>query len=244
MFNVASYTVDRPVAEGRGAKVAIECGDEVATYQDLQEQTNRVGNLLRRLGVDLEQRVLLALLDSPEFLYCFFGAIKIGAVAVPVNPLLRAQDYEYLLNDTRARVAVFSEAALPEIGKLSRDRLRFLQEIVLVGSTKTQFLSLSQLMIAASPELNPAPTSKDDVAFWLYSSGSTGPPKGCVHLHHDMVVCSETYAKGILGVTAQDRFFSVAKLFFAYGLGNGCYFPLSVGATSILLPGSPSPPNI
>src|SRR5579862_8669952 len=117
IFNVASYTVDHPVAEGRGAKVAIECGHETVTYQDLQEQTNRAGNVLRGLGIDLEQRILLALLDGPEFLYCFFGAIKIGAVAVPVNPLLPARDYEYLLNDTRARVAVISADSLPEMQK-------------------------------------------------------------------------------------------------------------------------------
>ena len=244
IFNVASRMVDQNVAEGRGAKVAIECGDKVVTYQDLLERTNRVGNLLRGLGVDLEQRVLLALLDSPEFLYCFFGAIKIGAVAVPVNPSLRAQDYEYLLNDTRARVAVIGEASLPEIQKLSRDRLRHLESIVLAGNTQTQFLNLSELMEAASPELNAEPTSKDDVAFWLYSSGSTGPPKGCEHLHHDMVVCAETYAKSILQMNERDRCYSVARLFFAYGLGNAGYFPLYCGATTILSPAQPIPSRI
>jgi benzoate-CoA ligase family protein len=244
IFNVASYTVDRPVAEGQGAKVAIECGDDIVTYHDLQERTNRAGNLLRGLGIDLEQRVLLALLDTPEFLYCFLGAIKIGAVAVPVNPQLRAHDYEYLLNDTRARVAVVSEASLPEIQKLSRDRLRYLEQIVLVGNSEASFLKLGELMKAASPDLSAEPTSKDDTAFWLYSSGSTGPPKGCVHLHHDMVVCSETYAKGILRMNEDDRCYSVARLFFAYGLGNTGYFPLHCGATTILSPERPTPARI
>ncbi len=243
IFNVASIMVDRHVAEGRGAKVAIECGDEEVTYRDLLENTNRVGNLLRQLGVDLEQRVLLALLDSPEFLYCFFGAIKIGAVAVPVNPWLRAHDYEYLLNDTRARVAVVSESVLPEIQKLARDRVRCLKEIVVVGKN-VALANLIDLMKAASPDLRAEPTSKDDMAFWLYSSGSTGAPKGCVHLHHDMVVSSEAYAKGILRMNESDRCYSVARLFFAYGLGNAGYFPLYCGATTILSPARPTPSGI
>jgi benzoate-CoA ligase family protein len=243
-FNVASVMVDRHVVEGRGAKVAIECGDDKVTYRDLLENTNRVGNLLRQQGVDLEQRILLALLDGPEFLYCFFGAIKIGAVAVPVNPWLRAQDYEYLLNDTRARVAVVSEACLPEFQKVSRDRVRSLKKIIIAGKMNTPFANISELMKAASPKLHTEPTSKDDMAFWLYSSGSTGAPKGCVHLHHDMVVSSEAYAKGILRMNESDRCYSVARLFFAYGLGNAGYFPLYCGATTILSPARPTPVSI
>ncbi len=244
IFNVASVMVDRHVAEGRGAQTAIECGDEKVSYRDLLENTNRVGNVLRRLGVDLEQRVLLALLDSPEFLYCFLGAIKIGAVAVPVNPWLRAQEYEYLLNDTRARVAIVSETTLPEIQQLSRDRLRYLREVVLVGNKNTKFGNLSELMNVERSELQIEPTGKDDMAFWLYSSGSTGAPKGCVHLHHDMVVSSEAYAKGILRMTESDRCYSVARLFFAYGLGNAGYFPLYCGATTILSPARPTPVSV
>lgn len=243
-FNVASMMVDRHVIEGRGARIAIECGDQRVSYRNLLENTNRVGNLLRRLGVDLEQRVLLAILDSPEFLYCFFGTIKSGAVAVPVNPWLRAQDYEYLLNDTRARVAVVSEDTLSEIQKLSRDRVRHLREIVVVGKAASRVANLNELMEASPAELQAEPTSKDDMAFWLYSSGSTGAPKGCVHLHHDMVVCSEAYAKGILRMTESDRCYSVARLFFAYGLGNAGYFPLYCGATTILSPARPTPTGI
>lgn len=129
-FNVATHFVDRNVQEGRGAKVAIECGDERITYQQLLENTNRVGNVLLALGVRPEERVLLLLLDTPEFLYAFFGAIKIGAVAVPVNTQAKPQDYEYIFNDCRARVAMVSEALLPHLQNIPREKLRYLQEIV------------------------------------------------------------------------------------------------------------------
>lgn len=243
-FNVAGTMVDRHAREGRSDRIAIECGEERITYRELLERTNRVGNVLRGLGIRREQRVLLAMVDCPEFLYCFFGAIKIGAVAVPVNPWLRADEYEYLLTDTTAQVAIISEAALPEIQKLPRDRLSDLKVIVLAGRSDAEFTSLSELMKTASAELDPAPTRRDDPAFWLYSSGSTGAPKGCVHLHRDMVVCSEAYAKGILHMNESDRCYSVARLFFAYGLGNAGYFPLYCGATTILSPGRPTPSGI
>ncbi|HEV2729760.1 MAG TPA: AMP-binding protein, partial [Terriglobales bacterium] len=197
-FNVATYFVDRNVREGRATRIAIECGDERISYQQLLERTNRAGNVLRRLGVRPEERVLLLLLDTPEFLYCFFGAIKIGAVAVPANTLLRPDEYEYILNDSQAGVVLVSEALLPQLESIPRKRLRYLRETVVVGAPDQNRLCLAGLMETASPELEPEPTSKDDVAFWLYSSGSTGVPKGCLHLHHDMVVCSELYAKNIL----------------------------------------------
>jgi len=248
-FNVATHFVDRNVQEGRGAKVAIECGDERVTYQELLENTNRAGNSLLALGVRPEERVLLLLLDTPEFLYSFFGAIKIGAVAVPVNTQARPHDYEYILNDCRARVALVSEALLPHIESIPKERLRYLQEIVVVGeraenSETRNYHSLRKLMETASRRLEAASTSKDEPAFWLYSSGSTGASKGCVHLHHDMVVCCELYAKGILNMNEGDRCFSVARLFFAYGLGNAGYFPLGCGATTILDPARPVPSSI
>ncbi len=243
-FNVATYFVDRNVLEGRGQRIAIECGDQQVSYQQLLQKTNQVGNALRDLDVRPEERVLLVLEDIPEFLYCFFGTIKIGAVAVPTNPLLSAPDYEYLLNDTRARVAFVSDALLPQLRLIPRARLRYLRKMVVVGKADEECLGFRELVANSSPELAAAPTSKDDAAFWLYSSGSTGFPKGCVHLHHDMVVCSELYAKGILGMDEQDRCYSVARLFFAYGLGNAGYFPLAFGATSILSPDRPTPEGI
>jgi benzoate-CoA ligase len=134
---------------------------------------------------------------------------------------------------------------LPLLGEIPRKELQFLERIVVVGDqAPAGEITFVELVHRASAELDPAPTRKDDAAFWLYSSGSTGPPKACVHLQHDMVVSAERYAKAILNIAESDRFFSVAKLFFAYGLGNGLYFPLAVGATSILLPGPPRPQSI
>ncbi len=243
-FNVATHFVDRHLREGRDHKVAFECGDERVTYQQLFDRVNRLGNALKKLGVRGEERVALLLLDTPEFAYCFFGAIKIGSVPVPMNTMLAPPEYEYMLNDSRARVVIVSESLLPRLQAIPKGGLSYLEKIIVFGKSPGSADSLQNLLDESSPELEALPTSKDDAAFWLYSSGSTGFPKGCVHLHHDMVVSAEQYAKAVLGITENDRLFSVAKLFFAYGLGNGLYFSLAVGATSILWPGSPSPPNI
>ena len=243
-FNAAWYFIDRHLQEGRGEKRAFECGEEIVSYAQLHECVNRFGNALRRsLGVRIEERILLLLQDTPDFACCFFGAIKIGAVPVPVNTLLKPHDYEYLLNDSRARVMVVSQALRLCIDEIPRERLPFLDHIVVAGGY-SDGASLSALCAGQPCELNPAPTCKDDAAFWLYSSGSTGLPKACIHLHHDMMVAAQLYARGILDIAETDRFFSVAKLFFAYGLGNSLYFPLAVGATSILLPGPPSPQSV
>ncbi len=245
IFNAAEYFVDRHLRDGRGGRIAIECEDQRVTYAQLSDCVNRLGNALRdTLDVRMEERVLLLLPDIPEFAYCFFAAIKIGAVPVPVNTLLRPNDYEFLLNDTRARIAITTEPLLHLIQQIPRERLAFLKCIIVVGTAPEGTLSFSELLASHSANLAPAPTCTDDVAFWLYSSGSTGPPKACIHLQHDMVVASEQYARNILDIRESDRFFSVAKLFFAYGLGNALYFPFAVGATAILWPGSPSPRNI
>jgi benzoate-CoA ligase family protein len=243
-FNAAVYFIDRHLSEGRAGKVAIECGDQRVTYGQLAGLVNHFGNGLKTLGVRMEERVLLLLVDTPEFAACFFGAIKIGAVPVPVNTLLKTADYQYLVNNSRARVVVVSESLLTLIQRIPRGELPYLEAIVVVGQAPAGMLSFDELTSKSASDLAPAPTRKDDAAFWLYSSGSTGQPKACVHLQHDMVVSSERYAKAILKIREDDRFFSVAKLFFAYGLGNGLYFPLAVGATSILLPGPPRPQSV
>jgi len=244
IFNVAAWLVDRNLEAGRGSSIAIECGEERVTYQQLAERVNRLGSALRVLGLRIEERVLLILLDTPEFAYSFLGAIKAGMVPVPANTLLKPTEYEYMLRDSRARAVIVSEALLPQVQAIPRERLPHLREIVVVGNAPAGSHSFADLLAQASPELAAEPTSKDDAAFWLYSSGSTGFPKGCVHLHHDIVIACELYGQGTLGITASDRCFSVAKLFFAYGLGNGLYFPLSVGATSILWPGPPTASNV
>ena len=246
-FNAAEYFIDRHLVEGRSRRTAIECGDEQVTYAQLSERVNRFASGLKdSLGVRMEERVLLLLPDIPEFAYCFFGAIKIGAVPVPVSTLLRSNDYEYLLNDTRARVAVVHESLASLLLQIPRERLPFLNYLLVVGDggAAPSAISLTDFLSSHSPEIAAAPTCSDDTAFWLYSSGSTGPPKACIHLHHDMRVATEQYAAHVLQIRESDRFFSAAKLFFAYGLGNALYFPLAVGATSILCPVPPSPQTV
>ncbi|MGD1080985.1 MAG: benzoate-CoA ligase family protein [Candidatus Sulfotelmatobacter sp.] len=244
-FNAANYFVDRHIGEGRGEKVAIECGDRRVTYRQLFDLVNQVGNALKKLDVRPEERVFLLLLDTPEFAASFFGAIKIGAVPVPVNTLLKPADYEFLLNNSRARVVIASDSLFPNLQAIPRQHLRYVEKFIVIGGVEQPGTrSFESWIRDSSINLDAARTSKDDTAFWLYSSGSTGRPKACVHLQHDMVVCAERYAKAILRATESDRFFSVAKLFFAYGLGNGLYFSLAVGATSILLPGPPKPQSI
>jgi benzoate-CoA ligase len=239
-FNVATWFVDRPVAEGKSAAAAFHYEDRVLTYGDVQELANRTGNALRDLGVEMEHRVLMICLDTPEFLGAFWGAIKIGAVPVPVNTLLRAADFRYVLEDSRARVAVVSAPLLAEAAPALQGSPN-LRHVLVAGGAAGSHLSFEDRVGRASRTLEAEPTSRDDVAFWLYSSGSTGRPKGAVHLHHDMVIAAETYAKQVLGFKPSDKVYSAAKLFFAYGLGNAGYFPMSVGAQSVLYPHRPTP---
>jgi benzoate-CoA ligase len=242
-FNVATYFVDRNVTEGRGARPAFFYGDRVLTYADVQELANRGGNALAGLGVMPEDRVWMCCLDAPEFLGAFWGAIKLGAIPIPANTLMRTADYVYFLRDSRAKAAVVSAALLPEVGP-ALSQSPYLRHVLIADGPAGAHLSWESELAKASPRLDAAVTSRDDAAFWLYSSGSTGFPKGAVHLHHDMVVCQETYARQVLGLTDTDRVYSAAKLFFAYGLGNAGYFPMGAGAQSVLYPGRPTPDSV
>ena len=242
-LNAATIFVDAHLHAGRGEKTAILCGDESITYRQLQEGVNRFGNVLRELDVRIEERVVLLLPDTPPWAFGFFGTMKIGAVAVPLNTLLTSHDYEYLLNDSRARVLVVHESLLDQIRPI-RDRLQYVKHVITTGRSGPRELSLDRLLEQASGELAAANTSRDDAAFWLYSSGTTGSPKGAIHLHHDMIIEAEQYAQATIGLQETDISFSVAKLFFAYGLGNGLYFPLATGGTTVLLPDRPVPEKV
>ena len=242
-YNAATWFVDRHVTEGRGGRLAVIHEGGRLTYGDVAAGANRLGNALRRLGVQREQRVVLLLYDSPEFVWSFWGALKIGAVPVPTNTLLKPRDYEYILRDSRAEVAIVSEPLAPALAE-ARLRAPTLEHVVVAGRTSAGELSYDELVRAESAELATAETTKDDVAFWLYTSGTTGTPKAAVHLHHDMLVCCEAFGRHVLEIGPDDRTFSVAKLFFAYGLGNALYFPFHVGAATVLFPGRPEPAKV
>lgn len=239
-LNAAEVFVDSHLDHGRETKAAILCGDETVTYGRLHQNVNRMGNLLKRLGVRIEDRVAILMPDCPDWVYAFYGSMKIGAVAVPLNTMLTSPDYDYLLNDCRARVLVVHSSLVSKIDQV-RDNLRFLQHMLVAGQSERPEESLAAALEASDPKLEAAFTSKDDMAFWLYSSGTTGFPKGAIHLHHDMIVEADLYAKDTIGLQEDDLSFSVAKLFFAYGLGNGLYFPLRLGGTTVLLSDRPTP---
>jgi benzoate-CoA ligase len=242
-FNAATWFVDRNVEEGRGPRPAYHYEDRVLSYADVQDLANRTGNALRALGIGQEDRVVMICLDAPEFVGTFWGAIKIGAVPVPVNTLMRAADWRYFLDDSRAKAVVVSAALLAE-AEPAFAGAPFLRHVLVAGGAPGRHLSWDAQVAGASTGLTAAATSRDDAAFWLYSSGSTGFPKGAVHLQHDMVVCTETYARGVLDLRPTDRVFSAAKLFFAYGLGNTGYFPLAAGAEAVLFPHRPTPESV
>ncbi|HSD52002.1 MAG TPA: AMP-binding protein, partial [Candidatus Methylomirabilis sp.] len=197
LFNVATHFVDRNVKEGRGGKTALLHEGKTYTYLEVLDAVNRFGNALRFLSVEMEDRVALLLLDSPEFVAAFFGAIKIGAVPIPMNTMLRPADYEYMLQDSRAKVLVVHESLWEPLRSI-RDLFRHLRSIVVVGRAGQGLIAYQELVRGQSPTCVASETSRDDVAFWLYSSGSTGFPKGAVHLHHDMVFSAELYSRPVL----------------------------------------------
>ncbi|MFV1963216.1 MAG: AMP-binding protein, partial [Acidimicrobiia bacterium] len=234
-FNVAVPFIDRHLVEGRGDNIAIRTNhDESVTYGALVDGVNRAGNALKGLGIARGDRVLMVVKDDPAFYFVFWGAIKAGFIPVPLNTLLRAKDYEFVIADSEAPVVIwspeFDDEVVPALEAVTPGPLHRIR-------TEGEGVTIRSLLEEASPVLEPVSSTALDDCFWLYSSGSTGNPKGAIHRHRDMVVTSQRYGVETLGATEDDTFFSAAKLFFAYGLGNGMTFPLWVGGTAILFDG-------
>jgi benzoate-CoA ligase family protein len=237
-LNIAAFFLDAP-ASLNPERIAIAGEPCEMSYGELAALANRVGNALLAQGVSRGDRVLIALPDSAEFIAAFFGAAKIGAVAVPVNPFARSSDYIHYLENCEPRVAIVHSEALAEF--LPASGVLPQEPIVVVGEEKigrhgVACANWSAWIAAAGAQLATADTSPQDPAFMLYTSGSGGTPKAAVHRHADMLVTSRNYAQSVLGLHSDDVTFSVSKLFFAYGLGNGMYFPLSAGARILLNP--------
>ncbi|MBB6284111.1 benzoate-CoA ligase family protein [Geobacillus subterraneus] len=244
LYNAAGLFIDHNIHSGLGDKTAIYYRDEQISYRTLQEKVNQTGNMLRELGYKLEDRLVMVCHDTPEFIYTFFGAIKIGAVPIPVNTMMQPSDYEYFLNNSRAKGLVIHEDLWERL-KPVRKQFAFLEHTIVIRENANNnlegALSFHRLLQRADKELTAAPTNKDDAAFWLFSSGSTGEPKGVIHLQHDMEYALNTYARQVLEMNEHDRCLSASKLYFAYGLGGGMYFPLGVGASTVLVKERPLP---
>ena len=239
-YNAVSWLLDRNVDEGRGTKLAFTDTVSELTYRGLQQQSCRVANLLRRLGVRREERVAMIMLDTVDFPAVFLGAIRAGIVPVPLNTLLTSDQYAYVLADCRARVLFISEALLPVVKDMV-GRMPDLEHVVVSGKDAHGHKKLSDELARESDVFATVATHPDEPAFWLYSSGSTGMPKGVRHLHSNLAATAETYARQVLGIREDDVCLSAAKLFFAYGLGNAMTFPMSVGATTVLNSERPTP---
>ena len=239
-YNAVTWLLDRNVDQGRGDKVVFDDTVSQLTYGELQRESRRLGNLLRRLGVRREERVAMIMLDTVDFPIVFLGAIRAGVVPVPLNTLLTADQYAYVLADCRARVLFISEALLPIVKDIV-GRMPDLEHVVVSGKDAHGHKRFSDELAREGDVFATAATHPDEPAFWLYSSGSTGMPKGVRHLHSNLAATAETYAKQVLGIREDDVGLSAAKLFFAYGLGNALTFPMSVGATTILNSERPTP---
>jgi benzoate-CoA ligase family protein len=241
-FNLAVFLLDRHVDEGRGKKVAAYYKSETYTFTDLAEAANRVGNAFLNLGVERENRVMICLPDSPQFLASYLGAMKIGAVPVPVSTMAMPQDYLYYLNDSRAKVLIVHQNNAPSMRPL-RSGLPHLKYLVVAGKNDSGELNYDSLLADASTALSAAPTSRDDMAFWMYSSGTTGKPKGVVHLHHDMMYFMPPHCE-VVSMNEKDIVFSTSKLYFSYGRNNSLEAPFMCGAGVVLYPGGPDPEKI
>ena len=242
-FNLGAFLLDRHLEQGRGDRLAVICGDHRLSYADLHELAARYGGLFTALGLDPGDRVLMVAPDTPDLMAGFLGAMRAGIIPVPVNTMLAGAEYLPLLSDSGARALLVDGSLWPRL-EPELKRARALREVVVCGPEVPGVRHVGALLGQAEALWTPADTALDDTAFWLYSSGTTGSPKGVPHRHEDMVVELRGYAEGVLGLTPDDTTLSAAKLFFAFGLGNGLGFPLGVGATTILHPGKPTPEDL
>ena len=272
-FNMADYFLYHNLEEGREQKVCLYFEDQTWTYGETVRLSNRAGNVLREVGARIEDRVLIVLPDCPEFVWTWFGAARIGAVITMVNPLLPVADYQYYLDYTRARVAVIHQSLLKTFVEAAVDA-RYLRAVLVVGdvaqpvrlrgddnghfdsdrdgsgdapqasSLRYSISSFAKAILSAPDECAAADTHRDDIAIWLFTSGSTGHPKGAVHLQHDLPYNTEVYAKQTLGVHEDDLTVSVPKLFFGYATGTNLLFPFAVGGATALFAERSTPENI
>lgn len=240
-FNAAEHYIDRHLQEGRADKIAIRTavGDRSVTYGELAKNVNRYGNALLALGFKKGERILMGIKDCPEFFYVFWGAIKAGIVPVPLNTLLRAKDYQFIIADSKCTGLIYSPEFASEI-ELALKISEHKPAHVFLASDE----GFPKLAAKASDKLDTTPSEATDDCFWLYSSGTTGQPKGVVHAHKDMVATCELYSVKVLGAVESDTYFSVPKLFFAYGLGCAMTFPLWVGGSVVLDERRPTPQTV
>ncbi len=238
-FNIGAELIERNLKAGRSQAPAIWSGGKALSYGELDALIDRVAAALLRAGVEPEQRVVFIMPDSPDLAAGYLAAMKIGAVAVPCNPLLRPADYSYFVEESRARVLITSRACIERVEPALSGQAALRRVFVAGESGERSF----ERWVADTPQqkVPAAATSRDEPAFWLWTSGSTGRPKAAVHAHQDWPHCCELYARGVLDLGPQDRCFSASKLFHAYGLGNALAFPFWVGASSVLAPDRPTP---
>src|SRR6185312_9626598 len=236
-FNLASHFVDRNLEEGNGERTALRCDGQSLTYAELARLMDKVGNVLRDLGVKREQRVFIALSDGPEFVATWYAVLKIGAVVADVYTFLRTKDYEYYLNYSRAEVAVVDAVTLENV-RAAAANCPALRSLLVVGAAADQLqpgeFSFSELVEAAPDQLEPASTSRDDIGIWKFTTGSTGAPKAAVHCHHDPLISFDWYARGVLGYRPDDVVLPVPKLFFGYARDATTLFTFGVGATGVI----------
>ena len=253
-FNLSTALLDEQLEKGFGDRPALIEGGRLTTYAQLLEKACRFANALETLGIRAGDRVILNLPDSIDWAVSFLGCVRLGALPVPLNTWMPGADYEYFFADSGARVLVLGgEAAREQARHWTRfgDLEHVLISSSLAGGAETlrfgaetrrpQVSRYDEVLASGAPRRAPPQTREDDPAFWLYSSGTTGRPKGAVHRQHSMIFSADHYASEILALRPGEVVFSAAKLFFAYGLGNSLCFPLRHGAVSVLYPGRSTP---